>query len=236
MSNQLNGLSFQVQLMQQQLANQKTDNDPVLSLIPGLRRCVDQLCLLLDEFRSLGRPQRLTLQPTNLVQLVTELIQSVGPQYAACGVRVEVYVSGFLPLARIDHQKFKQALLNLFKNAVEAMPEGGTLTVRLYKSRQTICLEIQDSGTGVPEDLDIFEPFSTTKSYGTGLGMAVVRQVVSAHGGTIDYTSEPRKGTTFCLSLPASSSNKAAGNYSVFDLTSMSSGADKPVSTKFDLP
>lgn len=217
MSNQLNCISFQVQLMQQQSANQKIDNDPVLSLIPDLRSGIDHLCSLLDEFRSLGRPQRLNLKPTNLVRLVSELLQSVRPQYALSGVRVELYVSGLLPLVAIDHQKFRQALLNLFKNAVEAMPDGGTLTVRLYKSRQIMCLEIQDCGTGVPDDLDIFEPFTTTKSQGTGLGMAVVRQIISTHGGAVDYTTEPAKGTTFRLSLPIRSSNCTAKNDSVFD-------------------
>jgi len=202
MSNQLNCLSFQTQLMEQQVADHKVgQHDAVPSLVPGLRRGIDQLCALLDEFRSLGQPQRLTLLPTNLVRLVSELLQSLKAQYAVQGVRVELDVSGRLPLVRIDPQKFKQVLLNLFKNAVEAMPDGGTLTVRLYKSRRSVCLEVQDSGTGVPEDLDSFEPFTTTKSHGTGLGMAVVRQVIAAHGGTVDYMSQREKGTTFRLTL-----------------------------------
>jgi signal transduction histidine kinase len=203
MSNQLNCLSFQTQLMEQQIGTRKlTQHDNILSLVPDLRRGIDELCALLDEFRSLGQPQRLTLQPTNLVRLVSELLDSLKDQYALQRVRVELYVSGRLPLVWLDDHRFKRALLNLFKNAVEAMPGGGTLTVRLYRSRRSVCVEIKDSGTGVPDDFESFQPFNTTKLHGTGLGMAVVRKVIYAHGGTVDYMSQREKGTTFRLTLP----------------------------------
>jgi signal transduction histidine kinase len=216
MSNQLNCLSFQTRLMEERVANQKLcQQDAVLSLLPVLRRGIDQLCALLDEFRSLGQPQRLALQPTSLVTLISELLESLKAQYAEQGVRIELSVSGVLPLLRIDYRKFKQALLNLFKNALEAMPEGGTLTVRLYKSRRIVCVEVQDSGMGIPEDLDSFEPFTTTKSHGTGLGMAVVCQVVSAHGGAIDYITQREKGTTFRVSLPLGVAKHNANDFSI---------------------
>lgn len=83
------------------------------------------------------------------------------------------------------------------------MPNGGTLSLKGYSSGEQVILEILDSGVGIPDGVDIFEPFTTTKSTGTGLGLMLVRQVVAAHGGTITYTSEPGKGTTFRLTLPA---------------------------------
>jgi signal transduction histidine kinase len=97
----------------------------------------------------------------------------------------------------------KQVILNLCKNAVEAMPEGGSLTLKGYLSgADTIVVEVSDTGIGIPEGMDIFEIFRTTKPDGTGLGLPLVSQIVSAHRGTVDYFSEPGKGTTFKLTLP----------------------------------
>ena len=107
-----------------------------------------------------------------------------------------------LPLVMADRDKLKQVLLNLCKNAFEAMPEGGTLTVRLHNFGEHITLEVADTGMGIPAGVDIFEPFVTTKSEGTGLGLPIVRQIVVAHSGTLTYTSEPSKGTTFTVTLP----------------------------------
>ena len=101
-----------------------------------------------------------------------------------------------------DAARLKQALLNLCKNAVEAMPGGGTLTVRGRPFAGQVSLEITDTGVGIPADVDIFQLFTTTKDYGTGLGLAIVRQIISAHQGTIAYHSVPGKGTTFTVSLP----------------------------------
>jgi signal transduction histidine kinase len=94
-------------------------------------------------------------------------------------------------------------LLNLYKNAVEAMPGGGTIFLRGTGQDDHVVLEVQDTGAGIPEGVDVFEPFVTTKEYGTGLGLPLVRQIVSAHGGTVACASEPGKGTTFRLALPS---------------------------------
>ena len=101
-----------------------------------------------------------------------------------------------------DRDKLKQVLLNLCKNAFEAMLEGGTLTVRLHNFGEYITLEVADTGIGIPAGVDIFEPFVTTKPEGTGLGLPIVRQIIVAHSGTLTYTSEPGKGTTFTVILP----------------------------------
>jgi signal transduction histidine kinase len=204
MSNQLNVISFAAQMMEQHITKQNGEDETVRMLVPGLKRGLDQLGSLLNEFRSLGQPQRLNLQSTSVVSLVTELLKSVQTQYDMQGIHIELELPAHLCQIPIDRQKFKQALLNLCKNAVEAMPGGGTLIVRIYRSRRTVFIEVQDSGVGIPEGVDIFEPFVTTKSQGSGLGMAVVRQVIAAHGGAITYTSQKGRGTTFRLSLPIS--------------------------------
>ena len=83
------------------------------------------------------------------------------------------------------------------------MPGGGKITVKASSTETGVLAEIADTGTGIRPDMDIFEPFATTKVCGTGIGMVVVRQVVTAHGGSITYHSEPGKGTSFFIALPA---------------------------------
>jgi two-component system sensor histidine kinase HydH len=107
-----------------------------------------------------------------------------------------------VPPIGVDEDKLKQALLNLFKNAVEAMPNGGDLILAVAHSDDQVVIKISDTGSGIAPDVDIFAPFYTTKKEGTGLGLIVVRQIIAAHDGTITFSSEPGKGTTFTVSLP----------------------------------
>jgi signal transduction histidine kinase len=92
--------------------------------------------------------------------------------------------------------------LNLGKNAIDAMPQGVTLTVRAAYINTQVLLEIEDTGEGIPEGVEIFTPFATTKTDGTGLGLVIVKQIVEAHNGQIAYSSLPGRGTTFRVSWP----------------------------------
>jgi signal transduction histidine kinase len=134
--------------------------------------------------------------------VVQEVFAAEIAQYTERGVSVEQDLSPDLPLVRADGDKLRQVFLNLCKNAVEAMPQGGKLIVRARDSGGQIIAEVVDTGVGIPVGVNIFEPFVTTKSEGTGLGLPIVRQIVAAHGGTLTYTSEPGKGTTFAVTLP----------------------------------
>jgi two-component system sensor kinase FixL len=201
--NPLNSMSMAAQLLERRLSSQRDATDDKL-LVP-LRTFTNELkrlTLLLHEFRLLARRQDLTVQPLQVGTLVGDVLAAELPSYAESGIRVERIVPPDLPLIVADINKLRQILLNLCKNAVEAMPQGGTLTVRAYNTDDRINLEIGDTGGGIPAGIDIFAPFVTTKPQGTGLGLTVVRQIVAAHQGTITYSSEPGKGTVFRLSLP----------------------------------
>jgi signal transduction histidine kinase len=143
------------------------------------------------------------LKPISLQALAREVCTLEEESYRAQGIRVEQDFPPDLPLVVADRDKLKQALLNLCKNAVEAMPKGGRLTLRAYSSGERLNLEIIDSGIGIPAGVDIFEPFTTSKPSGTGLGLVIVRQILVAHRGSIGYSSEPGKGTIFRLTLPS---------------------------------
>ncbi|MBI3065633.1 MAG: PAS domain S-box protein [Deltaproteobacteria bacterium] len=203
----LNGISLAVQLLEKQLTKQHALlDDKITALLDRIAREIRRLTLLLDEYRALTRDQRFDLQPTSLMTVVTDVLAVETQHYATLGVHVEQEIPSDLPLLVADSHKLKQVVLNLCKNAVEAMPDGGTLTVRAYDSGRQLCLEVSDTGVGIPAGIDIFAAFTTTKPHGTGLGLAVVRQIIEAHKGTLTYHSVPGQGTTFTLTLPISQS------------------------------
>jgi PAS domain S-box-containing protein len=199
--NPLNGISTSLQFLQLELA--KKDHDPLLKeTLDLVLKEVYRLGFLLGDFRSLARPRQLDLSPTDLPQLVTEFLTVHVAEYAERGIVVEQEFAPDLPMVMADSARLKQVLLNLCKNAVEAMAGGGTLTIRGRHFAGLVSLEITDTGVGIPADVDLFQLFKTTKDYGTGLGLAIVRQIISAHQGSISYRSAPGKGTTFTVSLP----------------------------------
>ncbi len=202
--NPLNGMSTTVQLLERDLMKPgPPDKELLRATVHDLSSEINRLRSLLVEFRSLARAHALDLQPTALASLVTELLAVETVQYTERGIQIHNEVRPDLPLVMGDQEKLKQVVLNLCQNAVEAMSQGGCLTVRADQADGHVTLEVMDTGAGIPDGLDIFELFTTTKPSGMGLGLAVVRQIVLAHGGTITYTTEPGRGTVFRLSLPA---------------------------------
>jgi signal transduction histidine kinase len=133
-----------------------------------------------------------------------EVLAPAIKHYHDCGINVELAFYEKLPLVPVDREKIKQVILNLCKNAIEAMPDGGTLRCKAYQTVDRVTIEVADTGTGIPEGLDVFQLFNTTKPEGTGLGLPIVEQIVSEHRGSVDYVTELGKGTAFMVSLPLS--------------------------------
>lgn len=119
-------------------------------------------------------------------------------------VRLDLHIPYAPLLAPIDAEALKAALLNLIFNAFQAMPLGGTLTLSLLKMETTCQIAVTDTGVGIEEEQlnHLFSPFFTTKQKGNGLGLVETKKIVQAHGGTIDVRSQPKKGTTFTITLP----------------------------------
>jgi signal transduction histidine kinase len=201
--NPLNSISTTVQLLERDLTSPRpSDKEPMLASLHDIRQEITRLGALLHEFRFLSRPQNLDLHPASLDRLVRELIEGEAERYAQRDVKVEAAFPAELPLVLADQERIKQALWNVCENAVDAMPNGGTLVLRGYPYGEDVCLDIKDTGTGIPDGLDVFELFTTTKENGTGLGLAIVRQILSAHGGWIRYDTKPGEGTVFIVGLP----------------------------------
>jgi signal transduction histidine kinase len=163
-------------------------------------REIQRVSTLLREFRSFARPHIGNFQRTDLVELIKDVLV---PQTVVCrnaGIKVKRQFEELRPMW-VDRDKIKQVMLNLCKNAIEAMPDGGVLTLRTQQLAELAVIEVSDTGAGIPEGVDIFQLFKTTKKNGTGLGLPMVRQIVTAHQGSVRYTSEAGKGTTFRICL-----------------------------------
>ncbi len=206
-ANPLNGLSSSLQVVSELLADSDFDNPALKETIDAANQEVLRLASLLGDYRSLARPQILKMQPSNLRQIAEGILAPNIKNYKDSGITVTVEFDENLPLIMLDPEKMKQVVLNLCKNAIEAMPQGGNLTVRAYQASDNVILEISDTGEGIPEGFDPFHLFKTTKPEGTGLGLPIVQQIVSDHHGTVDYASEPGKGTTFRVALKITSNN-----------------------------
>lgn len=205
LGNPLNGMSLTIQLLEQRLRRQTTELDEqIVTILTRLKSEISRLNSLLQDFRSLSRKESYNFQPASLSWLVTEAIAMELPRYAEQGIEVEFEFAADLPTLSIDVDKMKQVILNLAKNAADAMPSGGKLKLTGSATASGVTLEISDTGIGIGRDTDIFEPFFTTKSFGTGIGLTIVRQIVLAHGGTIAYRSEAGQGTSFFVHLPLS--------------------------------
>ena len=203
LANPLNGMSLTIQLLEQRLGRQPYPPDrQVTATVQRLRNEISRLNQLARQFRTIARRERYDFQPTELADLIDDVIKIQRPHLAELNIEVEERIPADLPTVAVDKDKIKQALLNLLKNAAEAMPRGGKITVEACATDNSILIDITDTGTGIPLDIDAFEPFLTTKKEGTGIGLVVVRQVVTAHGGKISYRSRPGDGTAFRIELP----------------------------------
>jgi two-component system, NtrC family, nitrogen regulation sensor histidine kinase NtrY len=161
---------------------------------------VDRLKRIVDEFSQFARLPRPVLVSLDL----TELVQAVMSLYAPHeGLRYDTQLERGLRVVG-DRDQLTQVLVNLIKNAEEAMPTGGVVTVRVRPDGPNAVVEVDDEGPGIPAELKarLFEPYVTTKPQGTGLGLAIALRIVQEHGGTLDILDAPLKGARLRLALP----------------------------------
>lgn len=205
MASPLSAISTSVQLQERYLA---TGSGPLDQLIAGTTRDLKhetaRIQTLVEELRQFSRPLQLKIARVNLAKMVTEIIREMALRHKNSGVEFAHKLPEDLPPVAVDDEKLDRVLSNLCKNAIEAMPEGGKLIVRCFTREEKIVVtEIEDTGCGIPTEMNVFEPFTTSKANGWGLGLSIVQHIISAHNGTIEYVSEPGKGTTFTICLPA---------------------------------
>jgi signal transduction histidine kinase len=138
---------------------------------------------------------------TSTEQLVSDALRRV---VAPNNVVIEKELDPSLPALDVDPFLMQRALTNIIGNALQAMPNGGTLSIKTKKNGQSASIRVADTGTGIPPEniRKLFEPLFTTKSRGVGLGLAIVKSMIEAHGGTITVESDVGRGAKFCITLP----------------------------------
>ena len=201
-ANPLNWIFTTIQLMEIESTKLKDVDSSWKTQLQDIHSEIDRLSSLLREFRSLARPMQLNIAPIDPAHFIAEVEKLLGPELDSAGVRIEHDISNELSILNTDREKLRQIFLNIYKNAIEAMPSGGKLKVTMHPEAESVIIEISDTGSGIPEGVDIFAPFATTKDKGTGLGLMIVRQIVAAHDGSISYSSKAGEGTTFRIVLP----------------------------------
>jgi len=202
LANPLNGMSLTIQLLEQRL---KKLEDAESSLAPTVKRLKDEISRLqrlVGDFGTISRKEKYVFRPVDLTHLIHDMVELHTPVLSEKAIQISTDLAPDLPMINVDLDKIKQALLNLLKNAAEAMPGGGSVSISAVVDDETVVVEVADTGEGIPLDIDAFEPFVTTKKDGTGVGLVVVRQILNAHKGKISYRSRPGEGTTFRLELP----------------------------------
>lgn len=189
----------------QQLKRQVTD-EKGLQKLRVITQEVERLERLLAELRDFYLPASMASEQVDIEDLQEETISMVKKECRENNVHIDLQVDKDARLVQGDRNKLKQVLLNLFKNSIDAMTQGGNLSVACKPSGDNVEIKIVDEGSGIPqEDQEkIFSPFYTTKSHGTGLGLAISKSIIDQHeGGSLNMESEEGKGTTFTISLPA---------------------------------
>jgi two-component system sensor histidine kinase HydH len=159
---------------------------------------------LVQDYLSLVRVAAIQQAPVDLDRLVTQFVQEMLPALAAHGITLQLEALDQLGVVALHAYTFQRVLLNLMQNAMDAMPHGGTLTLRGRRQEATVHLDVGDTGVGIPPEqtTQIFEPLHTTKPGGTGLGLYIVQEVVGAHGGQVAVQSVVDQGSTFTITLP----------------------------------
>lgn len=202
--NPLNSVALQLSLLERRTAPLEPKlAGEIKDLIGIIREEIRRLDGLVSDFLELSRAGRLQLRPTDLDGLIDEVARLLRPEARSNGVTLRrTLLGGPLPLLALDAEKVKQVLINLVRNAIEAMPGGGVVTLEAGSQDGAVTLNVHDTGPGLPAGLDVFQLFVTTKPGGTGLGLSIAQQIVLEHGGELGAASQPGEGTTFTVRLP----------------------------------
>ena len=203
--NPLNAIFLHVDILEEELQQPSPDHRELIAeSLAEIKADISRLDELVQDYLSLARLSDLRRDPVEIGALVETFVTEMHEQFEARSIVLRLEGLDDLGLLSVHRNAFRRVLLNLFQNAMDAMPQGGTLTIRGARLASEIHLEIQDTGSGIPaEQLPLlFTPFHTTKSEGTGLGLYVVRQIVEAHEGRVEVMSQLERGTTFTIVLP----------------------------------
>lgn len=212
LAHELNNPLGAIALFTQHALSQVPAGEPLAEHLETVRRNADLCKKIVRDLLVYARQRPPERRTVAIRALVGDVARTLEPRAARSGVAVVQEAGGADPVVRCDPDQLRQVLVNLGLNAIEAMPDGGTLTFRVAGDGRGIRVEVADTGPGIPPDARerIFTAFHTTKPEGTGLGLTVAHDLITAHGGAIELDSEPGRGSTFAVVLPPSPGEEEA--------------------------
>jgi signal transduction histidine kinase len=180
--------------------------DEATGLVASIRDQVNTLDALTEEYLAFARFPKPHFEDESINHLLEELAAFVRPVATRQGLAIHVATDPTVPMMEIDRTLLRQAILNLVKNAMEALSRGGALTIESRCEGATVAIAVSDTGGGITAEIAerLFEPFFTTKPQGTGLGLSITRQIIEEHGGELAWHNREGAGATFTIRLPIS--------------------------------
>ncbi|HID94753.1 MAG TPA: HAMP domain-containing protein [Candidatus Latescibacteria bacterium] len=187
------------------IADELEDGSRGREHIEKIGKEVKNLNRIITEFLEFARPSEPKKEPVLVTNLIDDVVFLLSPELESNKIWLRKRFSQDGICAYVDPEQMKRALLNIFKNSIQAMSRGGTLDVKGRGAGTTVVLEVSDTGIGIPpDDLErLFDPFFTTKERGVGLGLSIVKKIIEENGGEISVSSKVDEGTSFTIRLPA---------------------------------
>jgi PAS domain S-box-containing protein len=204
LGNPLNSLTIHLQLLERRLKKMGTKGQPLREHLDVASSEIKRLDGIISQFLAAIRPTKPQVQRVQIRELLDECLRVLQPELEQAKVTLKLDLRADLPAMPLDAAQIKQAFHNLIRNACQAMPQGGQLTIGGTFTDYEVRLSFEDTGKGINAGQmgKLFQPFSTTRSTGTGLGLLIVRRIIREHGGEIDIESREGHGTRITLWMP----------------------------------
>jgi len=166
---------------------------------------IDRINLIVSDLLILGKPSGATKTQVRIEEILKYVVSIIEPQASRQIITLRTEIAGPLPYVYCDENQLKQVFLNLIKNSVESMVDGGFIDIKARFTNKEFVISVQDEGEGIPQEQveKLGEPFYTTKPNGTGLGLMVTKKIIEEHNGKLEISSTPKKGTKVTIILPA---------------------------------
>jgi two-component system, sporulation sensor kinase E len=203
--NPLNSLNIHLQLIERKLKRLSSPaREGILDLLAVAKGEIDRLDSIVHQFLRAIRPTAPKFELHDLNTILEESVAFLRPEIQDRDILVETEMGPDLPLLLLDRDQIKQAFYNIIKNAFQAMKTGGILHIRSWRNNGSVSVSFSDSGGGIPPEnmSKVFQPYFTTKSSGSGLGLLIVRRIVQEHGGEIELESTEGRGVRVTIHLP----------------------------------